>query len=311
MQMKIGWPVLARLRHHRFVRAMLTSLLTFLAVAAIAFVALSALLYWRQESFIFFPRANDPLLVAKHQANRIEIRGAAGRIEGWWVDNPRAAHSLVILYFGGNAEDVLYTASTARQFDAQRMLVVNYRGYGRSAGQPGQQALYEDALAIYDHVVSNGGVKPDDIVVMGRSLGSGVASMLASERPVRGVILVTPFDTLTAVASHHYSFLPVRWLLRHPFPSTDWARRAQAPALILAAADDLVIPPSFAARLRDAWAGPSELHTLAGVGHNTIEQHDEYQRLINRFLAQLLSPGAPAHAQTPTDQRDGAPPPMR
>lgn len=268
-------------------RAMLNSLFGVIAVLAAVFVALCALLWWKQESFIFFPRANDALLASRHQANRIEIRGAAGRIEGWWANNPHATTSIVILYFGGNAEDVLYTAATASLFDAQRMLVANYRGYGRSAGKPSQKALYEDALAVYDHVVSKGGVKPANIVVMGRSLGSGVASMLASERSVRGTILVTPFDSLAAVAAHHYSFMPVRWLLRHPFPSADWARRAESPALILAAANDHIVPPVFASRLRDAWAGPGELHTLDGVGHNDIEQHDDYQRLVNQFLLRL------------------------
>lgn len=274
-------------------RSMLANLLVVVASLGVVFLALCALLWWKQESFIFFPRANDALLASKQQANRIEIRGAAGRIEGWWADNPHATTSLVILYFGGNAEDVLYTASTARQFDAQRMLVVNYRGYGRSAGRPSQRALYEDALAVYDHLVVKGDAPAANIVVMGRSLGSGVASMLASERPVRAAILVTPFDSLASVAAHHYSFMPVRWLLKHPFPSAQWARGAQAPALMLAAADDQIIPPTFAERLRDAWAAPSELHTLAGVGHNDIEQHDDYQRLINEFLKKASSSPRP------------------
>jgi pimeloyl-ACP methyl ester carboxylesterase len=257
----------------------------FLAVVASAFAALCALLYWRQENFIFFPRPNDAALVQKHQANRVVIEAADAQLAGWWIANPRATSDAVILYFGGNAEDVLYMASTAPMFNAHRMLVVNYRGYGGSTGKPGQKALYDDALVIYQHAVTAGGAAPEQIVVMGRSLGSGVAAMLAAERPVRGAILITPFDSLAAVAARHYSFMPVRLLLRHPFPSVDWARQAKAPALILAAERDHIVPPLHAQRLYAAWAGDKQIHILSGVGHNDIELNSEYYRLINEFLA--------------------------
>jgi uncharacterized protein len=119
---------------------------------------------------------------------------------------------------------------------------------------------------------------------MGRSLGSGPAAMLASARPVRGAILVTPFDSMSAVASAHYPYLPARLLLRHPFASVDWAKRTQAPALFLAAEYDNVIPSPHARRLFDAWAGPKQIHVLAETGHNDIEMHPDYYRLVNEFL---------------------------
>ena len=125
-------------------------------------------------------------------AQRIEIETADAKLEGWWIENAQATTPAVILYFGGNAEDVLYTASTARQIDARAVVVVNYRGYGGSTGKPGQKALYDDGLAIYDYAIKRG-VPAEHIVVMGRSLGSGVASMLAGARPVRAAILITPY----------------------------------------------------------------------------------------------------------------------
>lgn len=261
-------------------------LINLLVAGAGAFVVLCALLYWRQDNLIFFPRANDALLLQQLQANRVEIRIPEGRLEGWWAHNPKADSQRVILYFGGNAEDVLYTASMAPLFDAQRLLVVNYRGYGRSSGKPSQKALYDDGLAIYEYVVKSG-VSPDDIVVMGRSLGSGVAAMLAGSRPVGGAILITPFDSLAAVAAGHYPAFPVRWLLRHPFRSVDWAKQTNAPALIIAGAQDTIVPAVHAQRLHDAWTGAKQMHTLDGFGHNDIEQHPQYYRLINEFLSGL------------------------
>jgi uncharacterized protein len=264
-------------------RTVMTTLLNLLIVAAGAFALVCALLYFSQERSIFFPQANDPQLRQQYAQQRIAIATSGAQLEGWWIENAQATTPAVVLYFGGNAEDVLYTASTASDIDARAVVVVNYRGYGGSTGQPGQQALYDDGLAIYDYAIERG-VPPEHIVVMGRSLGSGVASMLAGARPVLAAVLITPFDSLAAVAAGHYPFLPVRLLLRHPFPSTGWARRTKARVLILAAEHDAVVPASHAQRLFDAWAGEKQIHVLAGMGHNDIEAHPDYYRRINEFL---------------------------
>ena len=262
----------------------MTALLTLLIVGGGGFALICALLYFNQESSIFFPRPNDPQLRQQYSAQRIEIATSDARLEGWWVENARASTPVVLLYFGGNAEDVLYTARAASRLDARAVVVVNYRGFGGSTGKPGQRALYDDGLAIYDYVTGRG-VPREHIVVMGRSLGSGVASMLASARPVRAAVLITPFDSLAAVAAGHYPYLPVRLLLRHPFPSADWAKRTQAPVLILAAQRDEVVPATHAHKLFEAWAGEKQIRVLDGSGHNDIDAHPDYYRLINEFLA--------------------------
>jgi uncharacterized protein len=265
-------------------RRVLSVLLNLLAFGAIAYAGLCALLYFTQESLIFYPGPNDVQLRQTYEQSRVEIPTEGATVEGWWIENHDVTNDIVILYFGGNAEDVLYTASTASKFNARRMLVTNYRGYGRSTGKPGQKALYEDGLATYEHALSKG-ARADQIVVIGRSLGSGIAAMLAGDRGVRAAILITPFDSFLDVASHHYPYMPVRMLLRHPFPSTEWARKAQVPALVLAADRDTIIPPSHAKRLAEAWAGAIHVHVLPNTGHNDIEQNPDYYRLINEFLA--------------------------
>jgi pimeloyl-ACP methyl ester carboxylesterase len=266
---------------------MLSFSLSLAVAAAIGYVALAALLYFTQDSSIFFPGPNDIALRCRSENTRVEIRTTRDEtLEGWWVENPAASNAFVILYFGGNAEDVLYTATTLPKLGARRMLVVNYPGYGASTGRPGQEALYDYGLAVYDHALSKG-VPPNDVIVMGRSLGSAVASMLAGSRPVRAAILVTPFDSLVAVASFHYPYLPIRLLLRHPFRSDEWARKSHVPALMLAAARDDIIPPAHARRLAEAWAGNEEVHVLSKAGHNDIEENAEYYQRINEFLLNL------------------------
>jgi uncharacterized protein len=265
------------------VRVVLTTLITVLIVAGGGFVLICALLYFGQERSIFFPLPNDAELRQRYAAQRIEIKTAETTLEGWWIENELATTPAVILYFGGNAEDVLYTASAASNINARAVVVVNYAGYGGSPGKPGQKSLYDGGLAVYDYAIKRG-VPAEHIVVMGRSLGSGVASMIAGARPVGAAILITPYDTLAAVAAGHYPFLPVRLLLRHPFPSTDWAQRTRAPALLLAAEHDDVVPATHAQKLFETWAGPKEIHVLAQTGHNDIETHADYYRLINEFL---------------------------
>ena len=266
---------------------MLNSLLILLGIAGVFYAALCLLLYLQQDRVLFYPGPNDSALLAQWKSRALEIRTPDARLEGWWADNPTSTTPLIILYFGGNAEDVLYTASMAERFNARRLLVVNYRGYGQTQGRPSQAALYADGLAIYDYVVNEVGAKPEHIVVMGRSLGSGVASMLAAERSVRAAILITPFDSIRAVAASHYPIFPVKLLLRHPFDSASFARQTKVPALIIAAAEDRVIPAKHAQALADVWAGEQHLHVLPGVGHNDLELHPDYFRLINGFLQTL------------------------
>ena len=262
---------------------MLGGLLALISLAVAAYALLCVALYFMQSSLIFYPRPNDAQLRRDNEGRRVEIRSAGATVEGWWVENPAATSEAVLLYFGGNAEDVLYMAGTISKLNVRRLLVVNYRGYGRSTGKPGQDALYEDGRAVYEHVLERG-VRPEQIVVMGRSLGSGVATMLAGTHPVRATILITPFESLNSVAASHYPYFPVRFLLRHPFPSMQWAVQAHAPALILAAQRDFVIPPAHARCLAKAWGGEVELHVLTEVGHNDIEMHPDYYRSINAFV---------------------------
>jgi fermentation-respiration switch protein FrsA (DUF1100 family) len=265
-------------------RSMVQFLVFSVGFLATVYVAICALLYFQQDNLIFYRVTNDSVLARKWQSSRVEIATPETTIEGWWIDNPAAKNDVTILYFGGNAEDVLYTADSAASIGARRLLVANYRGYGGTPGKPSENALLADALAIYDYALQQPGVSADKIVVMGRSLGSGVATHIAANRPVRSVVLVTPYDSMAAVGQGHYRFLPVRLLLKHKFPSDEWAPKISAPVLIVAAEWDNIVPPAHAKRLFDVWKGPKQIHVLQRVGHNDIERDERYYQLIDSFL---------------------------
>jgi pimeloyl-ACP methyl ester carboxylesterase len=240
------------------------------------------LLYAMQDDMVFYRVGNDAALRKQWQAKRVEIPAGDVAIEGWWAENANAGN-VTLLYFGGNAEDVLYMAEGAGRFNA-RVLLTNYRGYGATPGRPSEQALLKDSLAVYDYAVTQASVSADNIIVMGRSLGSGVAAHIAANRPVRGAVLITPYDSMASVAQAHYRYFPVRLLLKHQFASDKLAAKITQPVLILAAERDGVVPPVHAQRLFAAWAGPKQMHVLENVGHNDIEHHEQYYPLINGFL---------------------------
>ncbi len=232
-----------------------------------------------QERLLFHPQ---PGAQGVPGADSVFLAAADGtRLHAWLVRG--APDAPLVIYFGGNAEQVSWMAADVQQrAPGTAWLLVDYRGYGASGGSPSEKALVEDAFLWHAEALKR--APHSKIHVFGRSLGSGVAVQLAAARPVAGVILVTPYDSMVEVAAHHYPFLPVRWLLRHRFESIRHAPRVWAPLLCLAAARDQVIPIVHARRLYDAWQAPKRWVELPQAGHNSTDNAPEFWRSIRGFL---------------------------
>jgi pimeloyl-ACP methyl ester carboxylesterase len=237
----------------------------------LVYLALCGALFVFQRSLIYFPQPGsaDSGIVKMTLENggerlQVSIRPHEGR---------RA-----LMYFGGNAEDVsLDMPSCASAFPNDAIYLLNYRGYGGSTGNPSERALFADGLALFDRVHAD----HPDIELIGRSLGSGVAVYVASQRPVERLVLVTPYDSLVAVAAEQYPFVPVNWLLRDKFESAKYAPRVSAPTTIVAAENDEVIPKTSTEALRTRFReGLVSYHVVPGVGHNTISGNSEYLKLL-------------------------------
>jgi len=203
------------------------------------------------------------------------------RVHAWY----RKSGPALVLYFGGNAEEVSWMLEVVRaEAPDLSWMLMDYRGYGQSEGTPSEAALVADALMLYDHAAKLPGVDAKRIHAFGRSLGSGVAVALAAERPLAGVVLVTPFDSLAAVAKRYYWYLPVDWMLKHRFDSIARAPGIRTPLLALIAERDEVIPPAHAERLFEAWGGPKRKVMLPSV-HNGTDGAPAFWPEIRRFLA--------------------------
>jgi pimeloyl-ACP methyl ester carboxylesterase len=246
-------------------------------------LALLLAFYLLQDALIFHPqRMPEPRRASlAREAQSLFIEAHDGtRLHAWHLKG-----SPLILYFGGNAEEVSWMLGpAARHTPGVGWLLVDYRGYGSSEGRPSEAALTADAVRFYDHAKEKLGARM--IMVFGRSLGSGVAVQLASARPVAGAILVAPYDSLASVGGHHYPFLPVRWMLRHRFDSMALAPAIDVPLLCLVAGRDEIIPLVHSKRLFEAWRGPKRWVELAGAGHNSTDDAPPFWQAIREFLVQ-------------------------
>ena len=265
-------------------------LLDWLKLAGCVALGFPVLIYILQERLIFFPQplTQDPLKANTGAAIEEVSLVTADKVtlRGWLV---KAANTQtpapVLIYFGGNAEEVSWLASTGSRYAGWSLLLVNYRGYGGSEGKPGEAELFADALQIYDYAASR--AQGGRVALMGRSLGSGVAVYVAAQRPVAGVILVSPYDSIESVARGIYPYLPIGLMLRHRFDSLARAPGIKAPLLCLVASADRVIPRPHSERLYAAWGGTKQWREIGPAGHDSLAGEPDYWNAIASFLAQL------------------------
>lgn len=252
-------------------------------------LGLPAAAWFGQDKLIFFPQ---PMAGTSHLPAGTEGFGVVARdgtqLAGFLVPGgTRPAPAL--LYFGGNAEEISWSIADRRWPPGWTVAGVNYRGYGASEGRPGERELRDDGLMAYDALAARPDVDARRIVVVGRSLGTGVAVHVAALRPVAGAILISPFDSLVAVGRMHYPWLPVRWLLRHRFDSDALAAQVGVPMLALVGAADTIIPPARSRALFDAWGGPKTWAAVPGAGHNDLGSTPDFWAPIAGFLDGLAA----------------------
>lgn len=260
------------------------------AALGLGYLAICANLYLRQDALIFPAQALNQPRAAKlehdHPGSRYTLQTRDGITLRGWLDVPAGSEARpLLLYFGGNKDEVSGWMQMRQQAPDWAWAALNYRGYGASDGQPSQTALVADAQAVFDALAADPRIDAQRIVVVGRSLGSGIAVQLAATRPLKALILVTPYDSMLSVASEKYPFLPIRWMLRHPFDSIALAPMLRLPTQILLAEQDQLIPPAHGVRLAAAWGAPVQFDTLSGASHHDILLHPQFWLDVLRFLA--------------------------
>jgi fermentation-respiration switch protein FrsA (DUF1100 family) len=214
------------------------------------------------------------------------------RLHGWYVRHrePRA-HALLL---HGNAGNVTLLADTLRVLNQRHglaVLALDYRGYGRSEGKPTEAGVLMDARAARDWLAEKEGIGQSDVVLMGFSLGGGVAVNLAAEDGARGLVLANTFTSLPDVAQYHMSWLPMSWLMTMRMNSLDKIGHYHGPLLISHGDADEVIPYEQGLDLYRAANEPKRIVTVRGGRHND-PQPEEYRVALDEFVSQLPALGA-------------------
>jgi pimeloyl-ACP methyl ester carboxylesterase len=250
---------------------MLRTLGAIMVVGLASYLAACLWMFVAQRSFIYFP-PDSALLAAPHTSTLV-VPGALVKVS----ERPLPGKQAVI-YLGGNAEDVSASLPLLdRAFPDHALYLLHYRGYPGSSGTPTEAALVADALTLFDRVAA----EHSDVVVIGRSLGAGVAIQVASRRQARKLVLVTPFDSLQDLAAQQFPYFPVRWLLKDKYESWRYVPQVKAPTLILAAENDEIIPAWSTERLVSRFAqGSVALKVVGGAGHNSISESPSYPSLL-------------------------------
>jgi len=238
-------------------RPLRKTMLTLVAIPVVAYLLACVVLYATQRNYVYFPVPRDSAQPS------ITLATDAGDV---FVSTRELAGAKALLYFGGNAEDVSQTVpELAVAFPDRAIYALHFRGYGGSAGEPSEAALVADGLALFDRVHAD----HDDIVVIGRSLGSGVAVQVAAARPASRLVLVTPYDSLVAVGATQFPVFPVRWLMKDQFDSVARAPGLSVPTTLIVAGRDEVVPMANTRRLQAAFRpGVARRVDLPGEGHN-------------------------------------------
>ena len=266
---------------------------------AVAYAAV-LLLAWRFQTRIALPGARARLIPPAQagfaDGDIVEVTTADGvRLRGWFIPPvPSAASGAPVpglLWFYGNLETVTGLAPIVRWLRPPNvaLLILDYRGYGESQGSPSEAGLYADADAAWTYLATRPDVDPARIAVYGHSVGSVPALHLATTRPVRALVLESPFTTAAEMARVHYPMLP-RFIVRLSMNNLERAARLTAPLLVFHGTEDRIAPPLMGRAVAET-GHARELVMINGAGHNDTYGvgGEDYRNRFHAFLREHLA----------------------
>jgi len=254
-------------------------------IALCAYIALAAVVYVAQRSLMYFPDTAHvlPAAAGLPEAEEVPLTATDGvRIAAWHV--PPRDGKPVILYFHGNGGALRFRVTRFRRViaDGIGLVALEYRGYGGSGGSPNEQGLIADAQAAYHFAAAH--YPPQQLVLWGESLGSGVAIAVAAERPVSRVILEAPFTSAVALGARHYWYLPVRLLMKDQSRSDLRIGKVKAPVMIMHGVNDRVVPYAMGEQLFELANKPKHFVRFLDGGHEDLDDNGGLDA-VARFLA--------------------------
>jgi uncharacterized protein len=198
-----------------------------------------------------------------------------------------------VLYIHGNAGTLADRADRISNYQAfgRGVLIMSYRGYSGSTGRPSEKANVADAVLAYD-TLRSWGTEPEDIIVYGESIGSGIAVQVAAKRPVSGVVLDAPYTSIVDIAELHYPYLPGRLMMHDRYETLRHLKKVEAPVLVVHGELDRVIPVEMGRKVAARAPGPSEIITFPEAGHTDHFLYGSYEA-INEWIDRMRRQSKP------------------
>lgn len=213
-------------------------------------------------------------------------------INAWFIPSPGSKK--VLLWFHGNGGNLSHRVEQLKVFHeglGVNILMIDFRGYGRSEGRVGENGTYQDALASYDYLLTRPDIDPEAIIIYGQSLGAAVAVELAVQRKEAGLILEAPFASIREMAKAAFPWLPIGRLLSTRYDLISKIDRVKAPLLLIHGDKDEVVPYVQGRRVFEAARSPKEMYTVREAGHNNLYRIGgvSYIRTMSRFIEEVSS----------------------
>ncbi len=251
-------------------------------------------------SLLYYPQrlsgaAADPAGWGLEGAEQVGVETDDGvRLHGWWIParqaeaRPRCG---TVAFFHGNAGNIANRAPIARDLSGRGLdvLLIDYRGYGRSEGKPSEDGLYRDGAAAYAHLRDRRGVPPEELVLIGNSLGAAVALAVAESSPAAGVVITAGFRSLPSLARALYPWLPGRILEwnNNRFDNESRIARVAMPILVGWGGQDEIVPREHGRALYAAAREPKRWHESPRASHNDLWGDGEFWAALDRFLSDV------------------------
>lgn len=259
------------------------------ALVVLLYCVVLAVLYALQSRLIFFPGklSADFQFTCSGNCEEIFFKTSDGEvINALFFPN---GGKRVILYFHGNAGDLSGWQFVAEDFlsTAYDFMIIDYRGYGKSSGELSETGFYLDADAAYDYLTKRG-FAPENIVIYGRSIGSGVAVDLASRKTCQGLVLESAYSSMGKLAGEKFPYFFPSLYLKYRFDNISKINGVKCPVIFLHGSLDNLIPPSHSSRLFEKFTGKKKLIKVPRGGHNDLRAFHEYTEFLTDFTAFFL-----------------------
>ena len=240
------------------------------AVLIIAYSVLGWSLFFLQPSFLYRPVRGviyTPEEIDLEYENITFETPDGVRLNGWFIPSPNAKYT--ILFCHGNGGNIMHRLDSINIFYELGLncFIFDYRGYGNSTGKPSEEGTYTDARAAYDWLIKDKKIRPENIIVFGRSLGGSIGANLAANAEVGGLVVESSFTSFVDIGKKFYPYMPVKWFARFKYETINYIREVNYPVMVIHSRNDELIPFELGQEIFEAANEPKKFVEIYG-GHN-------------------------------------------